>query len=162
MIELTDTMIETALRNSSMINDVDILPILLGIAIILFLALIFFVSKNTRQKVASGLMALLFLYLCLSGVIKQHSLKRSVEKGEWIVLKDRVVRVMEETHQNGSKDYYLVLKETGRASLNGQLDAMQYLPGDEIYVIVVPKGSGYERTGIKYSANVYVYVGTHY
>ena len=161
MNQLTDAMIERALNNTVYMTESPWIIIAIIGAVVLFLLFIFFKSNNARQKIGSGLLVVMFVVMGIGIIGKNASMKHSIQRGEWIVRTDIVDRVMEETHSNGNKDYFMVLKKYGRVSLDSYFDAMQYYPGAEVYVVVVPKDGEYERTGIAYPTDTYVYVGIH-
>lgn len=161
MKQLTDSMIEKALNNTVYVTENPWTIIAITGAVILFLILIFFVSRNTRQKIASALLAVMLFIMCCVGVGKNADVETSIKNGEWIVRTDIVDRVMEETHRNGNKDYFMVLEKYGYVSLDSYSEAIQYYSGAKVYVVVVPKGGDYKSTGVTYPTDTYVYVGSH-
>jgi hypothetical protein len=161
MKQLTDAMIEKALQNKAYMNDDNTLMIVIMVIATIFLGSIFFISRNTRQKIGAGGSLILLLILSFAVINQNGSMAKAINNGSWEVHTDIVDRVMESTDDDGDKDYFMVLKTYGRVSLDSYAEAMQYYSGQRVYIIVVPKGSGYKDTGVAYPTDVYTYVGSH-
>ena len=161
MKKLTDSMIDAALQNTVWMKEDNTLIIVIMVVAVLLLGTIFFFSKSTRQKIGAGGTLILFLVLGFVLINQNGSMKRAINNDSWEVHTDIVERVMESIDDDGDKDYFMVLKTYGRVSLDNYADAMQYYPGQTVYIVVVPKGSGYKDTGVSYPADVYKYVGDH-
>lgn len=160
MTQLTDTMIENALQNTAYMGNDNTLVIIIMIVSTIVLGSIFFICKNTRQKISAGGTLILLIVLSLALINRNDSMEKAINNGNWEVHTDVVDRVMETT-DDGEKDYYMILKTYGRVSLDSYAEAIQYYAGQRVYIIVVPKGGGYKNTGVAYPADVYMYVGRH-
>lgn len=162
MFELTDSMIIKALKNTVWYNDNDMALVLILIgAVCVFTGLIFFFTRNGRQKFGAGMTFLIFLIMGIMYVNNESFMKNSIDNGEWEVRTDIVDRVMQETDSDGDVSYFMVLDEYGRVSLDSYSEACQYYSGAEVYVVIIPKGNSFERTGVAYPADTYIYVGNH-
>ena len=93
MKQLTDSMIEKALNNTVYVTENPWTIIVITGAVVLFLLLIFFISKNARQKISSALLAVMIFIMCCVGVGKNADVENSIKNGEWIVRTDIVDRV---------------------------------------------------------------------
>ena len=160
MTRLTDSMIENALNDTVyMTENPWTVTAIIG-AVVLFLLLIFFKSNNARQKIASGLLVVMFIIMGILTIGQNSAIKNSIQNDEWIVVTDTVDRVMEKT-ENGHKSYFMVLEKYGRVSLDSYSEAIQYYAGAKVYVIVVPKGEEYKSVGVAYPKDTYIYIGNH-
>lgn len=161
MKQLTDATVEKALQNTAYMNNDNTLMIIIMVAVIVFLGVILFFSRSTRQKIGAGVTLLVFLVLGFALINQQSAMAKAINNGSWEVHTDIVDRVMVSTDDDGDKDYYMVLKTYGRVSLDNYEEAIQYYSGQKVYIVVVLKGSEYEDTGVSYPADVYKYVGNH-
>ena len=118
-------------------------------------------TRSTRQKIGSSVTSVFFIIMAVALLIQGNSIKRAINSGSWEVHTDVVDRVMESTDSDGDKDYFMVLENHGRVSLDDYNEASQYYSGQSVYIIVVPKGGGYKYAGVTYSTDDYVYVGNH-
>ena len=159
-MQLTDSMIERALQDTVYVTESPWTIIGILGAVVVFLLFIFFASKNTRQKVCSGLLAVMFIIGGIVIISRNSTGKNYIENGEWYVVTDTVDRVME-SEKNGRKSYFMVLDKYGRVSLDSYSEAIQYYAGATVYLVVIPDGGGYKSTGVAYNTDDYVYVGNH-
>ena len=159
-MQLTDSMIERALQDTVYVTESPWTIIGILGAVVLFLLFIFFKSNNARQKICSGLLAVIFVIMGFVIIGRNSSGKNYIENGEWYVVTDTVDRVME-AEKNGNLSYFMVLDKYGRVSLDSYSEAMQYYAGATVYVVVIPDGNGYKSTGVTYNTDDYVYVGNH-
>ena len=161
MKQLTDSMIENALRNTAYMNNDNTLMIIIMVVLTIFLGSIFFLSKSTRQKIGAGSTLVIFLVMGFALISQNNSMAKAINNGSWEVHTDIVDRVMESTDDDGDKDYFMVLKTYGCVSLDNYAETTQYYQGQKVYIVVVPKGSDYKSTGVSYPTDVYKYFGTH-
>lgn len=159
MKQLTDAIIENALNDSDIVTKNPLIDIFIYGLLVLALSYLCYCHKDIIKKVTCGLLAFVIFSVGLSGTIKDYSKKNSISNDEWIVVTDRVERVMYRT--NSLNPYYLDLKEYGRVTLDGHSEAMEHYSGEKVYVIVVPYGEKYESTGVVFSKDTYTYTGNH-
>ena len=110
MTQLTDSMIENALKNTAFMNDDNTIILIIMIVASLFLGTIFFLSKNTRQKIGTSGSLILLLVLGFSVINQNSFMKKAINNGNWEVHTDIVDQVMESTGDDGSVDYFMKLK----------------------------------------------------
>lgn len=161
MKQLTDSMIEKALQDTAFMNNDHITMIIIMVVATIVLGGIFLISGNLRQKIGAGGSLVLLIVLCTVSIIQKGSMARAINSGNWEVHTDIVESVMVSTDRDSDKDYYMVLKEYGRVSLENYSEARQYHSGQKVYIIVVPKGRSHKDTGVTFPADVYKYVGSH-
>lgn len=161
MKELLDSRIISDLNETVFMSNENTLLITITIGLVLFLGCIFLFSNNSTQKGAC--LGLIILFVPMSFIImgRNNFMKKAIENGEWVVLTDKVQKVMELTDGDGEKSYYMVLEKMGRVELDDLEDANQYYVDDEVYIIVVMKNGEYKSTGVTYSTKDYYYVGEH-
>jgi hypothetical protein len=157
MMQLTDSIIKNALNNSDIMTKIPLLDILVYGLLTCGLAFLCYFHTEIIKKVICGLLAVLILGLGLNGTIQDYSKQNSINNDEWIVVTDRVERVMYRT--NSVNPYYLDLKEYGRVTLAGYSEAMEHYSGEKVYVIVIPSGEKYKSTGVIFSMDKYTYTG---
>ena len=160
MKQLTDSMIESSLQSTWDSGD-NILMLVILFAIVIFLGIIFLFSKSTRQKIGAGGTIILFIILALATINQENAKTKAIKNGTWEVHTDVVDRVMVSTDDDGDKDYFMVLETYGRISLDSYTEASQYYTGQTVYIVVIPNGRSFEKTGIVYPTDAYIYVGNH-
>ena len=160
-MQLTDSMIEQALQDKgyTTTNPWPIIGVMGALAVIFLLCS--FLHKKLIKKIVCGLLAVLMIIMGIIFISRDISKANNIKNGEWIVVTDTVDRVMVE-YDRGKKSYFMVLENmNGNIALDNYDEAMQYAPGNTVYVVLIPSGNKYTDVNIAYDANKYVYVGNH-
>lgn len=162
MMQLTDSVIETVLQNTVWVSDENSTLIKVIVFAAVILGGIVLLSKDTRKRLSAGGCLALLVFMCSVIISRNNFMGKAINNGNWFVHTDVVEEVKVAIDQaDGDRDYFMVLEKYRRVSLDDYEDAIQYYPGQRVYIVVVPKNGSYESTGVTFPADVYKYVGSH-
>ena len=160
-MQLTDDMINKALQASGFATRSSWeVVIILGIFVIVF-AVLFLRLKNKTLKILCAVLAVAFVAIGVNNITEDFAYKKAIQNEDWLVVTDRVDRVMESKTNGKTTGYFMVLEKYGRVSFADYSGAIQHYPGERVYAVVIPNGDEYMRTGIAYSKDKYEYIGNH-
>ena len=159
MEKLTDSMIENALNNSDYVTQSPWLGIVIVGVLVSYLVYACLKYTDLYKRIICGLLALVIFSVGLYDIIKDQSIKKSINNDDWIVVVDTVKNVTYRTQS--LKPYHLHLEEYGDVTLASKSEAEQYRSGQKVYVVVVSHGGEYVSTDVVFPMNTYKYVGNH-
>jgi hypothetical protein len=160
MSTLTDSMIANKLSQQYPQNQKpDFLLIIVVLLLFAFCVYLCYKSKKPIEKFAIVIFIILFSMLIISSSLKQLNIRTKVANNDWVVSVDTVKRTQTGTTRGGQRTFLVVLDEYDNESVDNAYQLNQYKEGDQVYVVLINCGFGYQRIGSIYSTEKYTYNG---